>query len=59
MSDIASSPESPKQDSAFIAFRYRNFRWMWSASLLSSSGSWLQMVAVPYVIYTITGSGAW
>jgi MFS family permease len=32
---------------------------MWTASLLSSSGSWLQMVAVPYVIYTITGSGAW
>jgi len=32
---------------------------MWTASLLSSSGTWLQMVAVPYVIYTITGSGAW
>ena len=59
MSDLTSSPKLPKQDSAFIAFRYRNFRWMWCASLLSSSGSWLQMVAVPYVIYTITGSGAW
>lgn len=44
---------------AFAAFRYRNFSLMWSASLLSSSGSWMQMVAVPYVIYTITGSGAW
>lgn len=44
---------------AFAAFRYRNFSLMWTASLLSSSGSWLQMVAVPYVIYTITGSGAW
>jgi len=46
-------------DGAFAAFRYPNFRLMWSASLLSSSGSWLQMVAVPYVVYTITGSGAW
>lgn len=44
---------------AFAAFRYRNFTLMWFSSLLSSSGSWLQMVAVPYVIYTITGSGAW
>lgn len=42
-----------------MAFRYRNFRIMWTASLLSSSGSWLQMIAVPYVIYSITGSGAW
>lgn len=44
---------------AFAAFRYRNFTLMWVSSLLSSSGSWMQMVAVPYVIYTITGSGAW
>ena len=44
---------------AFAAFRYRNFSLMWSASLLSSSGVWLQNVAVPFVIYRITGSGAW
>ena len=59
MTDAAIEQSEPKRDGAFIAFRYRNFRWMWSASLLSSSGSWLQMVAVPYVVYTITGSGAW
>lgn len=59
MSDGANVEVPAKREGAFVAFRYRNFRWMWSASLLSSSGSWLQMVAVPYVIYTITGSGAW
>lgn len=59
MTDESNLPSAPKRDGAFVAFRYRNFRWMWSASLLSSSGSWLQMVAVPYVIYSITGSGAW
>lgn len=48
-----------ERSGAFAAFRYRNFSLMWTASLLSSSGSWLQMIAVPYVIYTITGSGAW
>ena len=56
---VSTDRSEPERDSAFVAFRYRNFRWMWGASLLSSSGSWLQMVAVPYVIYTITGSGAW
>lgn len=48
-----------KRPSAFIAFRYRNFRLMWGASLLSSSGTWLQNVAVPFVVFRITGSGAW
>ena len=55
MSDVA----DPARAGTLAAFRYRNFRIMWTASLLSSSGSWLQMIAVPYVIYSITGSGAW
>ena len=45
--------------SAFVAFRYRNFTLMWFASLLSSSGTWLQNVAVPFVVFRITDSGAW
>jgi MFS family permease len=32
---------------------------MWCASLLSSSGTWLQNVAVPFVVFRLTGSGAW
>jgi len=48
-----------KKTGTFVAFRFRNFRLMWSASLLSSSGTWLQNVAVPFVIYRITESGAW
>ena len=55
MSDVT----DPARAGTLAAFRYRNFRIMWTASLLSSSGSWLQMIAVPYVIYSITGSGAW
>lgn len=56
MSDGAPPPE---RSSAFAAFRYRNFRWMWTASLLSSTGTWVQNVAVPFVVFQITGSGAW
>ena len=55
----AAAGSTPARPSAFIAFRYRNFRLMWGASLLSSSGTWLQNVAVPFVVFKITDSGAW
>ena len=32
--------QSAKVGGTFVAFRFRNFRLMWSASLLSSSGTW-------------------
>lgn len=44
---------------AFAAFRVRNFALMWTSSLLSSTGTWLQNVAVPFVVFQLTGSGAW
>lgn len=48
-----------RRSDAFIAFRYRNFSLMWCASLLSSSGTWLQNVAVPFVVFRLTESGVW
>jgi MFS family permease len=62
MGTSAVSGESKKQhrrSDAFIAFRYRNFSLMWCASLLSSSGTWLQNVAVPFVVFRLTESGVW
>jgi MFS family permease len=41
----------------FASFRFRNFRLFWSAALLSSTGSYLQNLTVPFVIYGITDSG--
>ncbi|HEY6533210.1 MAG TPA: MFS transporter [Acidimicrobiales bacterium] len=41
------------------AFHYRNFSLVWSAALLSSTGSYLQSLTVPVVVYQITGSGLW
>ena len=55
----ATGSAEAKRPSPFIAFQYRNFRIMWFASLLSSSGTWLQNVAVPFVIFKLTGSGVW
>src|SRR6185295_9775044 len=40
------------------AFAYRDFRWLWTSSLLSWSGQWIQQAALGWVVYEITASGA-
>ena len=42
-----------------MAFRYRNFRLFWIGALLSSTGTWVQGVTVPFVILQLTDSAAW
>ncbi len=39
--------------------RVRAFRRVWSASMISFAGTWMQLVTVPYVIDQITHSSAW
>ncbi len=51
-------PSATKPD-AFAALRYRDFRRFFLAALASNSGSWLQGIAIPFVLHSITGSGGW
>lgn len=44
---------------AFRALRHRDFALFWSAALVSNSGSWMQNVTVPFVLYRATHSTAW
>lgn len=44
---------------ALASFRYRNFALFWTGALLSNTGSWVQNVAVPFVVFGLTGSAAW
>lgn len=44
---------------AATAFRYRNFALFWSGALLSNTGSWVQNVTVPFVVFKLTGSAGW
>lgn len=53
------SSERPGLRRAFIAFRYRDFRRFWTGALLSNTGSWLQAVTIPFVVYRLTDSAAW
>jgi len=41
-----------------LALRNSDFRLLWTGQLLSSLGSWLLLVAVPYQVFELTGSPA-
>jgi MFS family permease len=41
------------------AFRSRDFRLFWLGGVVSNSGSWIQNLAVPYVVFQQTGSALW
>lgn len=41
------------------AFRHRDFTVFWLGALASNTGSWVQNLAVPYVLYQVTESAFW
>ncbi len=43
----------------FRALRHRDFALFWASSIATSSGTWMQNLAVPWVLYQITGSAFW
>jgi len=43
----------------FAAFRHRNFRLWFVGQLVSLVGTWMQITAQGYLIYTLTGSAAY
>ncbi len=49
----------PQRLKATAALRIPEFRRFWFAALVSSSGSWLQGIASPFVMFQLTDSGAW
>lgn len=40
----------------FNAFRYRDFRLMWSGAFTSTTGTWMQTVAQSWLVLELTGS---
>lgn len=38
----------------FSSLRHRDFALFWTAALISNSGSWMQTVTVPFVLYQLT-----
>ena len=50
---------SPSPGRATAALRHRDYALFWGSSLVSNSGTWLQNVAVPFVLFRLTHSAAW
>lgn len=56
---VASPDPSDGLDGSFRALRHRNYAIFWTAGLVSNTGLWISNVAVPFVIFAITGSAVW
>jgi MFS family permease len=41
------------------ALRYPNYRYLWQGSLATSTGHWMQQVAMGWLALTLTNSAAW
>ncbi|MCB1015026.1 MAG: MFS transporter [Acidimicrobiales bacterium] len=41
------------------AFHHRNFALFWTGAVLSNTGTWVQNVTVPFVVFQLTGSAGW
>ena len=49
-------PHIPVRLHTFDSFRYRDYRFLWAATFLSSLGFWLQQVVIGWLTYEITRS---
>ncbi|WP_159078230.1 MFS transporter [Salinibacterium hongtaonis] len=48
-----------KRNGPFRALRHRRFAIFWVAAALSTTGTWLSNLAVPFVIFEMTHSATW
>ena len=56
---VETCPEAVRgrERSPFKSFRHRDYRYFWSGALISNTGTWMQTVAVGWVVYDITKAG--
>jgi MFS family permease len=58
MTTAAAHAERPPSG-AFAALHYRDYALFWWAAIVSNSGTWMQTITVPFVIFQITHSTTW
>ena len=47
----------PGLPAAFTSLRHRNYRLLWLGTVISSSGDWMDQIALNWLVYQLTGSG--
>ncbi len=50
------SPSQHSGFSTFAALKHRNYRYLWSGTLLMGAGQWVQQVTLGWLLYDMTGS---
>ena len=60
MSDIPLTSETPRHGRlsnirTFSAFKHRNYRYLWTSTLVSSGGNWVQQITIGWLAFHITG----
>ena len=53
------APQPPARQQRFAALRYRNFALLWSGLIASNIGTWMQNVAVGWLMLQLTNSALW
>jgi MFS family permease len=48
-----------RHGTSFRVLKRRDFAVFWSAALISNTGSWMQTITVPFVVYRMTHSTTW
>jgi MFS family permease len=49
----------PALPSTFSSLRHRNYRLLWLGTLVSSSGDWMDQIALNWLVYQLTGSAVY
>ncbi|MXY09073.1 MAG: MFS transporter [Acidimicrobiaceae bacterium] len=50
---------APVPPAAFASFSHRGFRYFWFGGFITNSARWFQYVALPVVVWDLTGSPGW
>jgi len=56
---VSASAAAGEPRHSFVVLRHRDYLLFWCAALVSNTGSWMQSIAAPYVIFQITKSTTW
>ncbi|MCC7367376.1 MAG: MFS transporter [Chloroflexi bacterium] len=58
---VTAVPNAPSRSpfrlpDTFASLRHRNYRLLWSGTLISQSGDWMDQIALNWLVYDLTGS---
>ena len=58
---VASPPPAapPTRGRMFASLRHRNYRLLWIGTVVSSSGDWMDIAALYYLVYDLTHNAGW